>query len=311
MSTSGAAPAPDGPGTPESYDWALGFKILGDLLAANDGCVSSMELRRELQTNHGIADARPLVIELKFFNPESSLERGIPTPSFKFYHLGRSFYSEARYNEELKKQQEATTKEADDATDEASLVEPEVPAVSRSNRQEEARLVTYVKSALEEVYSSDANSADKTFVFDVHSHRKGSTFENTDLIAIHWRSREVCDLIAVEVKLEFSAQVVQQALSYTRFSHRVWVAVPVDTDSHAELRERNPALFEYAIAQGLGVLACRRRKGRSYEVFPIHWPLRNTLDPLEEEEFLERYREEFEEGGVIEPKDRRRPPRLR
>jgi hypothetical protein len=45
------------------------------------------------------------------------------------------------------------------------------------------------------------------------------------------------------VKLEFSAQVVQQALSYTRFSHRVWVAVPVDTDSHSELRERNPALF--------------------------------------------------------------------
>ena len=43
----------------------------------------------------------------------------------------------------------------------------------------------------------------------------------------------------------------------------------------------------------------------------IHWPLRNSLDPLEEEEFLERYRDEFEEAGVIEPKDRRRPPRLR
>jgi len=270
-----------------------------------------MELRRELQTNHGITDARPLVVGLKFFNPETSLERGVPAPMFKFYHLGRSFYSEARYNEELKKQEDATIKEADDATDEASLVEEDVPAVSRTNRQDEARLVTYVKNALEELYSSDANSADKNIVFDVHSHRKGSTFENTDVIVIHWRSREVCELITVEVKLEFSAQVVQQALSYTRFSHRAWVAVPVDTDSRSELREKNPALFEYAISKGLGILACRRRKGRSYEIFPIHWPLRNVLDPVEQEEFLERYREEFEEAGVLEPKDKRRPPRLR
>jgi len=312
MSTSGTAPAPTpGPGTPEAYDWALAFRVLGDLLTANDGCVSSMELRKELQTNHGISHARPIVVELKFFNPESSVQRGIPAPSFKFFHLGRSFYSEARYKDELKSQQEATEKEAESATDGVPIVEVEEPAISRPNRQEEARLVTYVKNALEELYSSDANSSDKTFVFDVHSHRKGSTFENTDLIAIHWRSREVCDLITVEVKLEFSAQVVQQALSYTRFSHRVWVAVPVDTDSHSELRERNPALFEYAISRGLGVLACRRRKGRSFEIFPIHWPLRNTLDPLEEEDFLERYRDEFEEGGVLEPKDRRRPPRLR
>jgi hypothetical protein len=51
--------------------------------------------------------------------------------------------------------------------------------------------VTYVKNALEELYSSDANSSDKTFVFDVHSHRKGSTFENTDLIAIHGGPRSL------------------------------------------------------------------------------------------------------------------------
>jgi hypothetical protein len=35
------------------------------------------------------------------------------------------------------------------------------------------------------------------------------------------------------------------------------------------------------------------------------------LDPLEADEFLERYREEFEEAGLLEPKDKRRPPRLR
>ena len=232
-----------GPGTSETYDWTLAFRVLGDLLEANDGVVSSTELRRELERNHGFSDARPIVVELKFFDPESSLERGIPTPSFKYFHLGRSFYSEAEYSKELKKQQDATTKEADDATDEASVVEEEVPSVSRTSRQEEARLVTYVKSALEDLYASDSNLAEKTFVFDVHSHRKGSNFENTDLIAIHWRSSDVFDLITVEVKLEFSAQVVQQALSYTRFSHRAWIAVPVETDSHSELRERNPTLF--------------------------------------------------------------------
>ena len=84
MSTSGAAPAPDGPGTPESYDWALGFKILGDLLAANDGCVSSMELRRELQTNHGIADARPLVIELKFLTRNQALNAAFQRQASSF-----------------------------------------------------------------------------------------------------------------------------------------------------------------------------------------------------------------------------------
>ena len=74
--------------------------------------------------------------------------------------------------------------------------------------------------ALEDLYFSESNADEKDFVFDVHSYRKGSSFENTDLIAIHWRSDKVYDLIAVEVKLGFSAQVVQQALSYTRFSHR-------------------------------------------------------------------------------------------
>jgi hypothetical protein len=297
--------------TNKNYDWALAFRVLEQLLGANDGVVSSTELRRELERNHGVPDARPIVIELRFFDPESGHERGIPTPNFKFFHLGRSFYSEAQYSKELKQQQETATKEAEDATDDASTIEEEEPSVSRTNRQEEARLVTYVKSALEDLYFSESNADEKDFVFDVHSHRKGSSFENTDLIAIHWRSDKVYDLIAVEVKLEFSAQVVQQALSYTRFSHRAWVAVPVETDSHWELREKNPTLFEYAISRGLGILACRRRKGRRYEVFPVHWPLRHGLDPLEADEFLERYREEFEEGGVLEPKGKRRPPQLR
>jgi len=82
-------------------DWAPAFRVLGDLLAANDGVVSSTELRRELERNLGISDARPVVVELKFFDPESSLERNIPVPSFKFYHLGRGFYTETEYNKEF------------------------------------------------------------------------------------------------------------------------------------------------------------------------------------------------------------------
>jgi len=292
-------------------DWQLAFRVLGGLLASNNGCVSSKALRRELEEQHGMTAARPLVVELKYFDPESSKERGIPMPDFKFRHLGRSFYSEDKYTQELKKQEQATIKEAEDASRKASVATHEEVPVTRTNRQDEARLVTYVKGALEEIYSSDANSDDNAFVFDVHSSRKGNSFENVDLIAVHWRGRDVCDLITVEVKLEFNAQVVQQALSYTRFSHRVWVAMPVETDSHSELRERNPSLFEYAISQGLGILACRRRRGKSYEVFPVHWPLRSQPDLLEEDEFKERYRDVFEEAGIVEPRERRKLPRLR
>ena len=289
-----------------SYNWDFAFQVLRDLLKSKNGCVSSRALREELE-RHGVTDARDLVVELKFFDPKSSDERGIPKPPFKFHHLKRSFYLEENYARELRAQEQAAAEAASDA----EVAAPEEIPTSRTNRQEEARLVTYVKSALEDLYSGDATPDDKDCVFDVHSARAGGSFENVDLIAVHWRSRNVCDLITVEVKLEFSAQVVHQALNYTHFSHRAWVAVPVETNENSELRERNPALFEYAISHGLGILACRRRQGGRYDVFPIHWPLRHQPSPLEEEEFLERYRSEFEQAGVIESKDKKNFPRLR
>jgi hypothetical protein len=290
-------------------DWKLAFQVLEGLLKSDDGCVSSRALREDLEEKHGIPDARPVVVALKYFDPESSRERGSPLPSFKFHHLGRSFYSDDKYAQELKKQEDTTTKEAEKASSrELSDIVPEEVTVSRSYRQEEARLVQYVKRALEELYTSDANSEEYPFVFDVHSSRPAGSFENVDLIAVHRLPLDFCDLITVEVKLEFSAQAVHQAVSYTRFSHRVWIAVPVDTDSHSsELRDLNLSLFEYAIFRGLGVLACRRRRGKSYEIFPIHWPLKNQLDPLAEEQFKERYRAEFEEAGILEPKKKKFP----
>ncbi len=289
-------------------DWELAFRVLRDLLIANKGCVSSTAVRRELEEKHQIVDARPLVVALKYFDPESSAERSVPLPDFKFHHLERSFYSDEKYTQEAKKHDDATTREAEAAGRKALAAAQDEPADLRTNRQEEARLVTYVKRALEEIYASEAESEDEPFVFDVHSLRKGSNFENVDLLAVHRRHTNVWELITVEVKLEFNAQVVQQAVNYTRFSHRAWVAVSVASQS--ELREGNPALFEYAISRGVGLLACRRGKGRSYEVIPVHWPLRNQIDPCEEEGLKERYRSELEDAGVLE-KERRKLPRLR
>lgn len=289
---------------PEKYECA--FKVLDGLLAANDGCVSSTKLRRELESKHGFEDAGPILVELKIFDPQSSRERGIPAPGFKFHHYGRSFYSDRRYGEEIKKQE----KEADDASDEASEAEPEETTPSAANRQEEARVVKYVHSALEEIYSGDAKEEESEFVFDVHSLRKGSGFENADLVAVHWQARDVYELVAVEVKLEFSAHAVQQALNYARFAHRAWVACVVESDSNLELRERNPALFDYAVSRGIGILACRRSQGRGYRVRPIHWPMRSQPALLDEKEFQERYREQFEEAGILE-RPRRPVPRSR
>jgi hypothetical protein len=142
----------------------------------------------------------------------------------------------------------------------------------------ERRLGTYVVSALESIYQSDHAPEDAPYVFDVHNERAGSEFENVDVMAAHWRSQKVVELVAVEVKLEFTARLVQQARNYGRFADRVWIAVPVlaeAADASGALREFDPLLFEHVVDAGLGILACRRRPGRSYEVLPAHWPRRS------------------------------------
>jgi hypothetical protein len=106
---------------------------------------------------------------------------------------------------------------------------------------------------------------------------------------------------------------VQQARNYGRFSDRVWIAVPVlaeAADASGALREFDPLLFEHVVDAGLGILACRRRPGRSYEVLPVHWPRRSYPDPVEKELFLERYRRSFEEAGVLAPRGGHRYPAL-
>ena len=120
----------------------------------------------------------------------------------------------------------------------------------------------------------------------------------------------VVETITVEVKLDFTVRLIQQANNYRRFSSRVWIAVPCTSDASeaaAQLREIDPMLFEYVTELGLGILACRRAKGRSYEVFPIHWPRLGPPDAVATEGFIERYRSVFEEANVV--KSRRTPKR--
>ncbi|MGH9422300.1 MAG: hypothetical protein ACRD3J_20145 [Thermoanaerobaculia bacterium] len=291
--------------SPYSVDqWSQALQALSDLLLANHGIVSSIALSRELRKRYSIQDPRPVIVGLTYADPEDLRARGLEVPKFEFRHLGRSFYSVAQYNEAIEEAQAETEREAEDAGRSVEAVpEEEEIAVTRANRQAEARLSTYVKRALDTLYSTDYVPEEAPFVFDVHSERAGTAFENIDILAVHWRSQSLVDLVTVEVKLEFVPQVVQQAIHYLCFSNRVWIAVPVSSDpsqAAVELRDRNPQLFEYVINHGVGILACHRRPGRSYEVFPIHWPRRCDSDPLARELFLDRYREHLEEAGVLE-----------
>lgn len=294
----------------------IGAQILRELLArAREGTVSTQALRKELEAR-GLPDAQEMIARLKAFDCTTAPENG---DHLRWYHFGRSFYTEAKYREAQRAQdadaaqaaaaddQGAEADEAEEALEEEA--ETAAPRERRKRRREEARLGTYILPVLEELYDDEASP--EVYVFDVHSVRGGNDFENVDLLAIHWRSNKVIDLVTVEVKLKFTAFLVQQARNYTRFSERVWIALPVDATTAntaaIELRARDQLLFEHIIDVGLGILGCHRGRGGAYEVFPIQWPRRNVVDPREREEFIKRYRVQFEESGVIPPAARSYP----
>jgi hypothetical protein len=281
-----------------------GADILRQLLArARDGAVSTQALRKEFDAR-GIAEAQELIARLK------SLEHN-PERGQTWHHIGRSFLTESRFKDAQRSQEvEARQAEAADEVsdaDEDGAAEDDAEAVAprerKKRRREEARLGAYILPLLEELYDDEASP--DTYVFDVHSVRGGSDFENVDLLAIHWRSSKCVDVVTVEVKLKFTAFLVQQARNYTRFSERVWIALPVDAttakDAALELRARDQLLFEHVVDVGIGILACHKGRGGAYDVFPIHWPQRNEVDPRAREDFVKRYRVQFEEAGVIAP----------
>jgi hypothetical protein len=300
---------------PRAGEWDVGIQTLRDSLNSGGGCVSSRALRQALEQKN-VANPRELVVRLRYFDFNAPVEDAFPKPSFRWHCHGKSFYSEDRFAK-IQQQQDVKAASAEQAV--TAVEEPEedddsspaAPTERRRSRQEERRLGTYVVSALENLYQSDYAPEDAPYVFDVHNDRAGNEFENVDVVASHWRSSRVVELISVEVKLEFTARLVQQARNYGRFSDRVWLAAPVlaeAADASTALRDFDPNLFEHVVDAGLGILACRRRPGRSYEIVPIHWPRRLNPDAVEKDLFLERYRKHFERAGVLAPRSGHRYP---
>jgi hypothetical protein len=289
--------------------WRAALDHLKRLLQTSNGQVSSRLLRKELE-QRDIENAREICVRLRFYNSESEDDAELPQPDFVWHHKGRSFYSEQAYEAATAQSEAAADINAQAASEAARAPNEEEEQPRRQNRQEEARLGSYVQEELESIYASEFVPDERRVSFDVHSTRAGSAYENVDVIAVHWRSENVVELVAVEVKLSFSAGAVQQANNYTRFAHRVWVAIPVKSgpeDAGLELREEDHRLFEYIIRLGIGILGCRRLRGRSYDVFPLHWPRLNLPDEIERTQFIERHRSVFEEAGIVQPRSRHFP----
>jgi hypothetical protein len=309
------APSRSASQLPNADDWATATAVLHELLNVNSGLASSIAVREALQ-RRGVAEARDVVVRLRYYDFESPPDDQHPRPAFRWYGHAKSFYSEERYHKMLKEQARVADHAERTIPTAITTVEPTIAEEKERprNRQEESRLGTYVVSALEDIYQTDVTPANAPFVFDVHNERAGGDFENVDLLAVHWRSGSVVEIVSVEVKLDFTSRLVQQARNYARFSDRVWIAVPVladIADAATALREFDPILFEHVIETGLGVLACRRRPGRSYEVIPVQWPRKLTPDLVEKELFVERYRHHFEDACVVPRRDSRQYPNLR
>jgi hypothetical protein len=280
--------------------------ILVELLQKNKGSVSTRAFIKKLEQK-GFESIKDIVRKFKFSDDNDLEAEGI-------YHKGRSFFNEKAYHEELEKsEEEADQSEKEEEADEVEEVEEEVEiSERRRNKKEEARLVTYVKSALENIYDTQYGP-EAEIAFDVHNDRAGNSYENVDLIAIDWRSDDVVETIAVEAKLYFNVKLVQQAKNYTRFADRVWIAVNVKVgaaEAAAALREENPLVFDYVVDSGIGILGCKRNQGKSYDVFPIHWPSLNNPNKLEKNEFIKRHLSVFQEAKVVAPESKERYPKL-
>jgi hypothetical protein len=309
------APERDASGTYSQSQWSRALARLQKLLEQNAGSVSSKVVMRALRAELPSVDPYALISGLKFADPEDLKARGFDVPQQPIRHAGRSFYTEQKYEDLVNNVEDEVERKVVKVSDSEVLAPVERPeSQTREYRQEEVRLTSYVKKALENLYSSDFIDEEVEYVFDVHADRPGSHYENVDVLAVHWRSAQLVELISIEVKLQFTAQAIQQAINYQRFSDRVWIAIPTSGGPEyaaEELRERDPQLFDYVVSHGIGILACHRARGRSYNVFPIHWPRRSDPDPFERGLFTERYRTYLEDGGILEPSAKRVFPVMR
>lgn len=245
-----------------------------------------------------------IVVRLKYTNNTDQSQSN-------WKHHGRSFYTIHEYEQQVLDKVDTDAREAENSAnskDEPEVIESE--SQKRVRSQKEARLGRYIVDALDNIYYSDYTPDETDIAFDVHKQNSGGKFENVDAIAVDWVRPDLVEIVTVEVKLKFNAELVQQASNYRRFSHRVWIAVPIEgsiADSCSYLRGEDRRLFECVLDMGIGILACRMRQGGRYEVAPVHWPQRQNPNRYEKVEFLQRYHDIFVNASISPDHDTRFP----
>ncbi len=280
-----------------------GLDILRGMLETLDGKVSIVGFKREMRSK-GVREVEKVVTRIKFHDfdeDDDEMRPLLPDVNFRCYRRDRSFYSKEKFQElENKISEDAKETSEDVAVDED--IQETSPSRRKVNRQEEAYLVGYVYNELADIYSSDFGSESDPISFDVHNMRPGSEYENVDVLAVHWISESIVESVTVEVKLEFTSRLVQQANNYRRFSHRVWIAVPIEgklNEAASFLRQTNLALYEYVVELGIGILACRKGQGDKYTVQAVHWPSLNHPSRLEFDQFIGRHIDTFRDARCL------------
>jgi len=276
-------------------------EILVDLLAPT-GVVSTMKLKVKLR-EAGHENANAICDQLSRQNNQ-------------WKKHDKSFYTPQRLETLLKEESEekSEVKEAlsanADLPEEDDLEERVALKAKHKRKAEERRLCeNYIHPFLTELYETEHKPHETECAFVVQDQRPSSSLRNVDLVAVQWRTPEFVELITVEAKLSFSAQLVQQAANYIRFSHRVWIAVVVNAGTDVgeiaqSLYDKDPLLFEYVVSLGLGIIACQKAKGGSFNCYAVQWPKKQSPDEFEKASFIEDYRETFEEAGLLEKRKR-------
>ena len=135
------------PAETETDELGKARETLLDMLRQQEGCVSTRVLRRHFQAK-GIRNVTEIIAKLKFYELDDT-----GPDARRHYHRGRSFYSEEAYRqleENTRAAADAEAKEADAETPDAKI-----PVPPREYRQDEARLVTYVKGRLDDLYATE------------------------------------------------------------------------------------------------------------------------------------------------------------
>ena len=280
-------------------EWKAAFQILKDGLEKNDGILSSKLLRAYLNSPN-IKDIEEVFRQLKYYDQDNPFDVSFDRPDFKWLHKGRSFYSEERYNKEFAVADKEEIEILEEKSEEEGPIDFER---KRAYKKSEEKLCKYIEYELKTIYDSKIRP-DNENVFSVYRRKSGGCYGNVDLLAVSWITEKDFELVAIEVKLKFNEELVQQACNYGRFADRVWIAFPVvgnPFECASVLRESNPLLFDCVLDMGLGILAVGRvGKGGRYTVKPIHWARRLAPNKADRLDFTERYKEYLEEAGATE-----------